>query len=246
MKERGTGRTAYEIAVGGAKVLFTVLLSPLIRRRYNRRGATDEELAAPMPGDDLVTRPKLGYTRAVTIDAPPEVVWPWLAQMGQGRGGFYSFDALENLIGCRIHSADRVLPEHQRPRPGDLVRSGPEGKGYASWQILDVDPPHHLVMMGADPTTGEAPPVLATVPDRGYVASTWQWLLEPVHNGTSTRLVVRQRLTFSPRQWPLWLLVEPFNFVMENEMLRGLKVRAERHARAADGTANTMSGGERP
>jgi hypothetical protein len=218
---------ARQLLVGGFRAIGTLLLSPVLRYRYNRWGATAAELDAPMPGDDLVAEPKLGYTRATTIDAPPAVVWPWLAQFGQGRGGFYSYDALENLVGCKIHSTDRLLPEHQDSQPGDLIRSGPAGKRYAAWQILDVDPPRHLVLMGADPETLEAPPVVDTVPDRGYVASTWQWELRPLADGEATRLVVRQRLTFSPRQQLLWRLVEPLNFVMEREMLRGIKRRAE-------------------
>jgi hypothetical protein len=183
-----------------------------------------------MPGDDLVNDPKLGYTRGITIAAPPVSVWPWLAQFGQGRGGFYSYDALENVIGCRIHSTDQVLPEHQDPAPGDLIRSGPEGKSYAAWEILSIDAPNHLVMMGAEPAVGKAPPVVDQIPDKGYAASTWQWLLRSATGGESTRLVVRQRLTYSPRQWLLWRIVEPLNFVMERRMLLGVKDRAERRS----------------
>ena len=223
-------RTTYELLWGGLLALVSLLLSPLVRHRYNRWGATDAELGASMPGDELVARPKLGYTRAITIDAPSGDVWRWLAQFGQARGGFYSFDGLENIIGCRIHSTDRLLPEHQVLREGDLVRSGPEGKGYAAWQVVDVAPPDHLVLMGADPGTGRAPPVVTSVPDRGYVASTWQWRLHPRHGGDATRLVVRQRLTYSPRQALLWHLVEPLNFVMERAMLCGLRQRAEQTA----------------
>jgi hypothetical protein len=87
-----------------------------------------------MPGDELVPQPVLLSTRAVTIDAPPSAVWPWLAQIGQGRGGLYSYDALENLMGLDIHSADTLVPESQQLAPGDLVRLGsgccvPSGAG---------------------------------------------------------------------------------------------------------------------
>lgn len=231
MARSKTLRTVRELVGGGAQVLGTLILSPLLRHRYNRWGATRAEVDGPMPGDELVPEPMLGYTRAITIDAPRGDVWPWLAQFGQGRGGFYSFDALENLVGCRIHSTDRLLPGHQDPRPGDLIRSGPEGKRYAAWQILDVDAPRHLVMMGADPETMEAPPVPDRIPDRGFAASTWQWALRPLGDG-ATRVVVRQRLAFSPRQRMLWRFVEPLNFVMEREMLRGIRRRAEAHTLA--------------
>jgi hypothetical protein len=78
-----------------------------------------------MSGDELVPHPMLGYTRAITIGAPPERVWPWLAQMGQGRAGLDSFDGIENLVGCRIHSADQILPTFQQLAVGDLIRLGP-------------------------------------------------------------------------------------------------------------------------
>ena len=222
-----------DVVVGGAQVAGTVLGAPLLRRFYNRSGATAEEERRAMPGDELVPRPRLGYTRAITIEAPPRRVWPWLAQIGQGRGGFYSFDTLENVVGCRIHSAERLLPEHAELRVGDIIRSNPGD--YPSWVVVDLDPPSSLVLVGADPETLEAPPVLDPVPEEGYVMSTWQWLLEPRDGGARTRLVVRQRLTYSPGagQSVLWHVVEPFNFVMEHEMLKGLKRRAEASAGGA-------------
>ena len=102
-----------DVLVGGTQVLAVAVTAPLGRGRYNRWGATDAEVRAAMPGDDLVASPRLGYTRALSIAAPVERVWPWLVQMGQGRGGLYSFDALENLVGCDIHSVDRIMPEFQ-------------------------------------------------------------------------------------------------------------------------------------
>lgn len=227
-------RTLRELVVGGLDVILTMIGAPVLRRRYNRWGATDDELDRPLPGDELVHEPKLGYTRAITIDAPPERVWAWLVQFGQGRGGFYSYDALENLVGCRIHSVDRILAEHQHLEPGDRILSGPGRR--ASWEVLEVDPPHHLVLMGADPDTKKAPPVLEEIPERGYAASTWQWVLEPIEDDR-TRLVVRQRLTYSPNQRVLWHVVEPINFVMEREMLRGLERRAEAMTEPAQHTS---------
>lgn len=225
-------RAVYDLAVGGTRVAGALLTAPVARRFYNRHGATEEELARPLPGDELVRRPKLGYTRAITIDAPVEQVWPWLVQFGQGRGGFYSYDALENLVGCGIHSVDEILAEHQQLAVGDLIRSGRDNQ--PCWQVVDVAPPHHLVLIGAGtPAQPQVPEVVDEVPDRGYAASTWQWVLEPVDDGARTRLIVRQRETYSPNQTWLWHLVEPFNFVMEHRMLRGIRDRAERHTGAA-------------
>lgn len=234
-------RAAYDLLVGGGRVAGTVLAAPVLRRFYNRHGATDEELALPLPGDDLVAVPKLGYTRAITIDAPPEQVWPWLVQFGQGRGGFYSYDTLENLVGCGIHSVDELLPEHQQLQVGDLIRSGKDT--MPCWQVVEVDPPHHLVLIGAGtPAAPAVPEVVDEVPDQGYVASTWQWVLAPTDDDRRTRLIVRQRETYSPNQSWLWHLVEPFNFVMEHRMLRGIRDRVERHAASTATTADHTMG----
>lgn len=83
---RSRGRRILDAAGGAAAIAAMLVGSPLLRGRYNRWGATDEECRAPMPGDELVPDPVLTSTRAVTIGAPPDAVWPWLAQIGQGRG----------------------------------------------------------------------------------------------------------------------------------------------------------------
>jgi hypothetical protein len=218
---QAAGRAARDVVLGGAQVVGTLLLAPVLRGRYNRWGATTSEVTAPMPGDELVPHPRLGYTRAVAIDAPVEVVWPWLVQIGQGRGGLYSFDALENLARCHIHSADRILPEHQGLGVGDLVRMGPEG--YPCFRVQHLSAPTELVLVGAAPQ----PPHEPTTLDAPAGAATWQWLLRPLEGGRRTRLIARQRLTYPDRLSLLWHLVEPVGFVMEREMLRGIKGRAE-------------------
>lgn len=223
-----------QLLAGGALIAGTLAGAPVLRRRYNRWSATDEELARPMPGDELVVDPKLTYTRAITIDAPPEDVWPWLVQYGQGRGGFYSYDAVENLIGCDIHSTDEILPEHQHLAVGDLIRSGGRDT-FPCWIVMQVEPPSTLVLQGAGtPAEVDVPEIVDEVPERGYVASTWQWVLEPVDDGSRTRLIVRQRCTYSPNQSVLWHVIEPLNFVMERKMLLGIKARAEASNRAPD------------
>jgi hypothetical protein len=87
----------------------------LVVRPWMRRwGATDAEFTQSLPGDDVIAHPNYAITHAVTISAPPAAVWPWLVQMGQGRGGLYSYDWLENLIGLNIHSVDRIIAELQQ------------------------------------------------------------------------------------------------------------------------------------
>ena len=177
-----------------------------------------------MPGDELVPHPMLGYTRAIMIEAPPERVWPWLVQMGQGRGGLYSFDGLENLVGCGIHSADRVLADFQELAVGDLIRLGPVG--YPCFRVDRVEFSACLVLVGADPR----PPHAAASADAEAGRATWQWQLRPTQSGRRTRLVTRQRLSYTPTtaMGVMWHLVEPVGFVMERRMLTGIKHRAER------------------
>ena len=220
-------RAGIDIVAGGVQVLGTLVASPLLRARYNRWGARPGDVGDVLPGDDLVPAPVLGYTRAITIDAPVAKVWPWLAQIGQGRGGLYSYDGLENLVGCRIHSADRVLEDQQDVRPGDLIRLGPDG--YPSFRVHQVHPSATLVLLSAGPDTNHRTVVTT---DDGPVV-TWQWVLRSIDGGRRTRLVVRQRLSCPPSQRLMWRVVEPIGFVMERRMLRGIKQRAERHPKAA-------------
>jgi hypothetical protein len=222
-----TRTAATDVIVGGAQVLATTLTAPLGRGRYNRWGATDAEVAAAMPGDELVPRPQLGYTRAITIAVPPQDVWPWLVQLGQGRGGLYSYDGLENLVGCGIHSADQVVPDFQQLAVGDLIRLGPVG--YPCFRVDQVTPGACLVLVGADPRPPHAP----AAPDSPTGIATWQWQLRPTPDGQGTRLLTRQRLSYPPSLGSrvMWHLVEPIGFVMERQMLRGIKQRAERAER---------------
>jgi hypothetical protein len=219
---RPRGRGALDTLGGAAAITATLIGSPLLRARYNRWGATAQECRATMPGDELVPDARLLSTRALTIEAPPDAVWPWLAQIGQGRGGLYSYDALENLVGLEIRSADEVLPAHQQPAPGAIVRLGKPGS--PCFRVVSVDPGRSLVLISADPATEEPTPT----PVREGTGATWQWLLQATADGTATRLISRQRNTHPKGQRLLWRLVEPIGFVMERRMLLGIKERAER------------------
>jgi hypothetical protein len=158
-------------------------------------------------------------TRAVTVRVAADGVWPWIAQLGQARGGFYSYDVLENLVGCDIHSAERVVPEWQSIDVGDAVHLHPE----VSLIAAVVQQGRALVLRGGVPIGRMAPPY----------DFTWAFVLRDQADG-STRLVVRERYGYS-RGWAR-LLVEPaelISFVMSQRMLRGIKERAERAVRAA-------------
>ncbi len=216
---------------GGAQVAVVTLSAPVVRHWYNRWGATPAEIAGTMPGDELVPLPKMTSTRAIAINAPPEDVWAWLVQIGQGRGGFYSFDALENLLRCDIHSADRIIPQLQELHTGDLIRLAPAQA--PCYRVATVAPPRVLVLAGADPKTRAVQPIPASADE---LASTWQWVLRPLDGGRGTRLVARQRYSYPHRQSVLWHLVEPPAFVMERRMLNGIKARAEARQPAAIST----------
>lgn len=203
--------------VGFIEVAVMLLTSPISRSWYNHWGASQEEQNKVLPGDVLVSAPRIAYTRAITIHAPPAAIWPWLVQMGQGRGGLYSYDSLENLIGCDIHSADHLLPEYQRLQPGDHVLFGPAEKKFPGQVVLEVHPERAILMCALDPVTRQ--PVRS---------ATWVFVLEEQPGG-STRLLVRGRNGYEPTtaNHVLWHIVEPLNFVMERKMLRGIKARVE-------------------
>lgn len=209
-------RTPARARAATALVAATVAV-PLLRSQLLRWGATPQEIAARLPGDDLVADARLTATRAITIDAPADDVWPWVVQLGQGRGGFYSYDALENLVGCDIHSADRVVDAWQDIAVGDEVRLHP-GAGLA---VADVETGRSLVLRGAVAVTDAPPPY----------DFTWAFVVHDGPAGTS-RLVVRERYGFAQARTAL--LVEPVAVVswfMTQRMLRGIRQRAEREAR---------------
>jgi hypothetical protein len=200
-------------ATAGAVAAYILVARP----RQLKWGATDEECAGPLPGGDLIENADITATRAITIRASADQVWPWIAQLGQGRGGFYSYDFLENLVGCDIHSADRINPEWQDVDVGDEVRFAPE-IGLA---VASLEQGRSLVLRGGVPIGRTAPPY----------DFTWSFVLRDGPDKT-TRLLVRERYTYK-RPWAR-LIVEPtevLSFVMSRKMLRGIKNRAERSLR---------------
>jgi hypothetical protein len=202
------------LGVAGAVVLPAYLL--VFRPWHLRWGTAGDEASRPLPGDDSLPQPKQSSTRAITIEASAADIWPWLVQIGQGRGGFYSYDVLENLIGADIHNADRILPEHQQLAVGDKVRLGREG--YPYYTVADLEPEKFLLLRGGD-LAQESPPV----------EDIWLFYLDEIAPGT-TRLIARNQRDYVPTvaNFVIWqVITEPLHFLMEQKMLRGIKHRVE-------------------
>ena len=213
---RRTWRRRLRRAVGA--VLLGAAYWTLIRPRMLNWGATPEEGRRSFPGDDLVPDADAESTMAVDIDAPPDAVWPWLCQLGQDRGGFYSHEWAENLVGLDVHNADRIVPEWQDLAVGDTVRLGRADRyPDATLEVAALDPARSLVLVTPD--------------DPAWWV--WSFVLDPI-DGTTTRLIVRSRVrlpgTPAVRVAALAVL-DPVTFVMTHGMLRGIRSRAERLAR---------------
>lgn len=209
--------------LAGAAALAIGAALPVLRTWMLHFGATEAELDVRLPGDELIASPDLVATRVVGIAAPPEDVWPWVAQLGQGRGGFYSYDFLENLVGCDVRSADHVEQRWQDVRVGDPFRLHPD----VALEVVEVEPGRALVVRGAVGATGAVGTSSAGAPPYDF---TWAFALRRGRNG-GTRLLVRERYGYTRKSAAL--LVEPVavvSFVMTQKLLRGLRDRVERAA----------------
>lgn len=220
------------VAVEAAGAAYSFVVLPRLRRW----GATAEEVSRPFPGDELVAAPLYATTRAITIAAPPEAVFPWLVQLGQSRGGFYTYDALENLARLDIHSADRIHPEWQDLEPGrDYVTLDPDEQ--MKMTIVALEPPRAFVIRTGGPDDGPQDPGDFF---KGEIAGSWAFVVEPAGDGAS-RLLVRWRAAWRatvPAAFARALGLEPAHFIMEEGMLRGIRSRAERlAATGADASA---------
>lgn len=185
-------------------------------------GATQAELDVTWPGDEMIARPRHVWTRAVTISAPPEAVWPWLVQMGQGRGGLYSYDWLENMVKCDIHSLSHIEPDLQQLAVDDKIRLVPEGAPADLYLLVaQMVSPETLVLV--------TPGSVDAVGTSDFPYMTWGFYLRPTSEG-KTRLIARTRSVYRKSLGSLIanrIALEPIQFVMERRMLLGIKARAE-------------------
>jgi hypothetical protein len=204
MKHRSMGSkmVGVAMAVGAATAAYLLFIRPW----QLRWGATDEELERPMPGDEIVECPTFNATRAVTIAARPEEIWPWIVQMGVTRAGWYSYDLLDNL---GRPSARGILPQFQNPTIGDVIPMSPDGK--QGMYVKDFEQDRWMLWWD------------------GKGGMSWSWGLYPVDEG-HTRLITRVRMRYK------WLspsivfdmLVEFTDIIMMRKSILGIKERAER------------------
>lgn len=208
-------------ALPAAIVLYEALLRPW----HEHWGATESEMIEILRGDHLVAAPAHQVTRAISIEAAPGQVWPWIAQLGADRGGFYSYDWLEDRFGLDIHSATDVRPEWQDLSVGDVVYANRARTG--GWYVADLKPGELLVLAMAD--------LLRDRPLRRDEGLRWEFLwtfaLRP--EGAGTRLIVRERVAFGSRL-SKWLMAPMglVSFVMTRKMMYGIKARSEALARS--------------
>jgi hypothetical protein len=227
-------------AVARSAAVFGAYLGVSLAARpwYRAWGASPDEAREWLAGDSLIEVAAMQTTRAIAIAAPPEHVWPWLLQMGQGRGGLYTYTWVENALRANIHNLDRIDPQLQQLQVGDRVRLTPDpylgrlpGQYYT---VTEIRPREALVMVQRLPT--------------GAI-TTWSFVVR-AQAATDSRLLVRARASAPARasaraQRALeLLLLEPGYFVMERGMLRGIKRRAEGLAAGGGEHARRRDAGE--
>jgi hypothetical protein len=198
------------VLVGLAVLAIAAII--LLTPSMDRWGAIDAEIQATFPGDELVPAPLSFVNHAVTINATPEEIYPWLVQMGADKGGLYSYTALETLINCPQTNADRIHEEWQNLQVGDLVRLCPKDPGpppYIVAQIL----PNQAIVMGHK--------------ENGKWVDLWQFVILPQADGSS-RLILRTR---TMAVGGFWDIIHPGVFIMERGLLLGVKERAEKMAK---------------
>jgi hypothetical protein len=204
------------LAGAGVLALLLIALFAMTLSAIPRWGATLEEVVRPLPGDGLAPRPLLNWTNAIDVDAPPGEVWPWIAQMGDTRGGFYSYTFIEDRVGPLMgdgsytvdyENADTLVSAWQHPAPGDMLIQG-------ILKVREVRPGDYLLADSLRPET---------------MQWTWLWKLVPLDGGERTRLIVRFHIQLPGEDGsPLFTgLMTAGGFVMQQRMMHGLKIRAE-------------------
>jgi hypothetical protein len=201
------------IGIFFAAIVIGVIAIVLLMPWMDRWGASAQEINASLPGDELVPSPNIGYTRAVSINASPDQIYPWIVQIGAGKGGWYSYDWFEtNILRCQNSNADRIRDEWQGLQVGDKVKMCPDENMPPAYIVARMDPNQAIVLGHQDG-------------DRWV--EVWQFVMVPQQDG-STRLVIRSRSEMGG--W-FWNIMRPGEFIMMRGMIQGIKDRAEKMAR---------------
>ena len=212
----------WETVCGGAFVLGLFIL-PFLRSKYRTWGSTEEELNRELPGDELVKDVKGWYNHAITINAAPADVWPWIVQLGQNKGGFYSYELMENIVGSKIHNADNIVPEFQNTLVGDKVMMTPKAAPYI---VAAIEPDQSFVLrLRVNLQTQETVDNNQPLPDK-YQDSSWLFFLEETAEG-ATRLISRSRNDWnhSKTNTFIYSIFGVISQVMDRKMLKGIKRR---------------------
>jgi hypothetical protein len=205
--------------IGGASIMVAAMLTPFLRGGQRRWGVDAATAARRYPGDDLVREPSSLWTHGIEIATSAEEVWPWIAQIGADRGGFYSYQWLENVVGCEVRNAERVHPEWE-VKVGDGLKLHPE---MPALSVVEVERGQHWLAFGAaDPAAKSA--------GKGWVETSWLFYLETL-GPSRCRFISRYRTATSDdlaMKLAYGVAVEPIGFAMDRRMLLGVKERAER------------------
>jgi len=207
---------------GGAAIMLAGLLTPFLRNARNRWGVDEATAKRTYPGDDLVGVPQWSWTHGIEIDAPAEEVWPWVAQIGADRAGFYSYQWLENLAGCELRNAETIHPEWAIRENGALLLH----PDMPAFRVASIGPGKWFV---AQAPLDEA----ARAAGKAWAAVSWLFFVEPL-DAKRCRVISRYRCSCSEDlRTRLQLgptLIEPIGFAMDRRMLKGIKERAEKVA----------------
>ena len=221
--------TPFQIIQGieGLLVMGACYLTWFLKPLRDRWGLTKEEANRNLPGDDIVKAPKSKFSHGIKIDAPIEFVWPWVVQMGKSRGGFYSYEALENLAGLEIYNAEQILEEYQNPSVGEIIPFGPDS-GYP---LAIVKPNEALVIESCDDLEKKVNFNPKDGYPEKYLHISWLWYVEEL-GPQKTRFISRNRVDFNDsrtNRFKFSILAEPMVFTMDRKMCLGIKKRAERY-----------------
>jgi hypothetical protein len=217
-------KSIWEAICGGSLILILFIL-PFLRSNYRKWGSTAEELQRELPGDELVKYVKGWYQHAITINATPADVWPWIIQLGQNKGGFYSYELLENIVGSKIHNADNIIPEFQDTVIGDSVAMTPKAAPYI---VVTIEPQRTFVLqLRVNLQTQETIDNTQSLPDK-YQDSSWLFFLEETTERT-TRLISRSRNNWNKSRTNTFIygIFGVISQTMDRKMLKGIKKRAE-------------------